>query len=217
MIGLSRLKADVAKLVAPRGGGRHPTVARLLFRNQRFLVDLGDSGGIIPDDFWQPMDPGEAGTPARAAFDLCLEYSEEKIWPAADKVGLTAALVELLGRGPMSAAELAEAELELAHPLTREEFCKRFAPVAVADDAVGAAVPEMTTDELRQEVIAIAAAAGEPCPLWLDRLQDDLTAEELAEIEAWLTAHVSPVGAAPVEQEAPPAEPGDPEPEGALL
>ena len=118
-------------LIATRHGD-HPTVMRLELRHQRFLVDLGDSGGIIPDVFWKPLDSGEAGTPARAAFDLCLEYSEEKIWQQADRLGLRAELENLLGRGPLTADELATAEAEFFYPLTSEEFSRNWAEVGRA-------------------------------------------------------------------------------------
>ena len=89
--------------------GGHPTVIRLTLRHQRHLFD---SAGKIPPDYWEPLDPGAPGTPRGDAFELCCQFDEARIWPAADKAGLRAELESLLGRGPMSAAELAAAEEE---------------------------------------------------------------------------------------------------------
>ena len=188
----SRLR-KLEALIATRGGGRHPTVIRLTLRNQRFLLDSAEN---LPDDWWEPLDPGGPDTLRRAAFDLALIYDESQIWQAADKADLREALEELLGRGPLTAADLAAQEAEFFHPLTAEEFYAKIA----AERA----------DELRQAIVEAAEAAGEPCPPWLDRLQGDLTAEEAEEIDAWLAAHLAPVEpgeAVPVEQEPVPVEP----------
>ena len=89
-------------LIATRHGD-HPTVMRLELRHQRFLVDLGDSGGIIPDVFWKPLDSGEAGTPARAAFDLCLEYQRRKNLAASGPVRTACGTGKLFGaRSPLA-------------------------------------------------------------------------------------------------------------------
>jgi hypothetical protein len=168
----SRLK-KLQTIVATRGNGRHPTVIQLELRHQRFFLD---SAGVIPPDFWEPLDSGEPGSLRRSAFDLACEYDEVRIWQKAERAGLTQALEDFLGRGPLTPEELVAAEEEFFHPLTSEEF---YAKVAAE-----------RADELRQEVSAMADAAGEPPPPWLDRLQDDLTAEEAEEIEAWPAAHL---------------------------
>jgi len=161
----SRLK-KLETIIATRGGG-HPTVMRLTLRNQRFMLD---SAGILPDDWWKPLDPGPPDSLRRSAFDLACKYDEARIWREADRRGLRAELEALLGRGPLTAEELAAAEAEFFHPLSTEEFCQA---------------------ELRRTIIEAAAAAGEPCPWWLDRLEDDLTSEQVAEVEAWLAAHLA--------------------------
>ena len=86
MIGLSRLKADVAKLVAPRSDG--PTVIQLTLRHQRHFLD---SEGRIPFDYWEPLDSGEAGSARREVFELCCQFPETRIWQVADKRGLRGA------------------------------------------------------------------------------------------------------------------------------
>jgi hypothetical protein len=138
---------------------------QLELRAQRHLVD--EAGGGLD---WEVMDPGEPGTPRRECFDLACKYGEPEIWQQAERAGLTAALGEFLGRGPLTAAEFSVAQAE---------WRRRFDPRPAADVAVA---------ELRQFVLDAATAAGEPCPPWADRL-DTLPAEEAIAVNAWLDAH----------------------------
>ena len=91
--------------------------------------------------------------------------------------GTAAELENLLGRGPLTAEELATAEAEFFYPLSSEEFYAKVAAERLA--------------ELRQVVIEAATAAGENPPAWLDSAEDDLSPEQLAEIEVWLAARLA--------------------------
>ena len=95
---MSNNKTRVQKLetlVATRGGG-HPTVALLELRHSPKFFDQ-----TAPAYEWEVFDPGDPGTPQRAAFDLTVVYDEERIWQVAERAGLREKLMELLGRGPL--------------------------------------------------------------------------------------------------------------------
>ena len=81
----------------------------------------------------------------------------------------------------MTAAELAEAEIEFLHPLTSEEFSAKVATERAA--------------ELRRTIIEAATAAGEPCPWWIDKTEEDLSPEQVNEIESWVRVHLVAVEA----------------------
>ena len=162
------------------------TVMRLALRHQGRLFDSGTS---LAD--WHILDPGEDGSKRRAACDLTLTYTEAEIWERAERAGLTEELKSFLGRGPMTAGELAEAERELAFPLSAEEFAAKVAAERLV--------------ELRQAIVDAAATAGVDVPAWLDKL-DDLTPEQEAEAEAWLAAHMPAVEQEPASELAPTAE-----------
>ena len=82
---LVRLKADVAKLVATRDGGPHPTAIQLALRHQRHFFDSYEK---VPVDYWEPLAFSPPGTPGGHAFDLACKFDEGRIWQQADREGL---------------------------------------------------------------------------------------------------------------------------------
>ncbi len=176
MNGLTKLKTDIAKLLAPRTDA--PTCIQIVLRHQNFV--LGPIGGSLN---LEPLDPGETGSPRRAVFDLACELPEARVWAAADRKGLRAELEAMLGRGPLAPSELAEAEAEFRCPPTSAQFYR---------------------NELRRAVVEAAAAANVPCPAWADRLaDDDLPPELQAEMEAWITTYMATEAATVAEEETP--------------